>query len=438
MIDDPLSLLSLGIWLMAAVMWPVGMGFLFGVCSACCQEECPCSAITPSKPCTDPADEGTWVPSGDYPDLTWTYDPDLKQPDAGGSWFFFGSASSSKVGGSATQEEQQDWGNLCNWYSVKNNTPPFRTSLPVDFPARATRLPPTNATVFIYTPVSTVLSGPVTVKAAYFYFSSLVAGSDITTTDTAYVGNAESASFGSVVYLDDVFLTDATLSGGALFLRQSSIGSGATVNGGAEFNFRTNESTARGNFGTINGGAIFKNSNFSATPRNRPGAVINGGAQFFGQCLNEGTVNDGAVFSHVGAPAFTTATPRNSTGAIVNGGAEFILDARNDGEVNDGAVFDGTSRNFFGTVNGGGVFDDDASNAAGTVNGGGVFNDNAKNTSSTSSTVNGGAEFKDAACSERSRTVGGVRFFVAHPTDFPTCSGTAPPGSNAAATCGCN
>jgi hypothetical protein len=34
MIDDPLSLLSLGIWLMAAGMWPVG--FLFGTCSACC------------------------------------------------------------------------------------------------------------------------------------------------------------------------------------------------------------------------------------------------------------------------------------------------------------------------------------------------------------------------------------------------------------------
>jgi hypothetical protein len=39
-IDDPLSLLSLGLWLFAAGMWPVG--FLFGACSACCrQDECP-------------------------------------------------------------------------------------------------------------------------------------------------------------------------------------------------------------------------------------------------------------------------------------------------------------------------------------------------------------------------------------------------------------
>jgi hypothetical protein len=37
-IDDPLSLLSLGIWLFAAGMWPIG--FLFGACSVCC-DECP-------------------------------------------------------------------------------------------------------------------------------------------------------------------------------------------------------------------------------------------------------------------------------------------------------------------------------------------------------------------------------------------------------------
>jgi hypothetical protein len=37
-IDDPLSLLSLGIWLFAAGMWPVG--FLFGACSPCCKDDC--------------------------------------------------------------------------------------------------------------------------------------------------------------------------------------------------------------------------------------------------------------------------------------------------------------------------------------------------------------------------------------------------------------
>jgi hypothetical protein len=54
--DDPLSLLSLGIWLFAAGMWPVG--FLFGACSACCNECVPavaferCLKMTPVNPPT--------------------------------------------------------------------------------------------------------------------------------------------------------------------------------------------------------------------------------------------------------------------------------------------------------------------------------------------------------------------------------------------------
>jgi hypothetical protein len=59
MIDDPLSLLSLGIWLMAAGMWPVG--FLFGACSACCDEvSCECGPAG-----TDLAD---WCCSGTHPE----------------------------------------------------------------------------------------------------------------------------------------------------------------------------------------------------------------------------------------------------------------------------------------------------------------------------------------------------------------------------------
>jgi hypothetical protein len=38
MIDDPLSLLSLAVWLMAAGMYP--LGFLFGSCSECCCNIC--------------------------------------------------------------------------------------------------------------------------------------------------------------------------------------------------------------------------------------------------------------------------------------------------------------------------------------------------------------------------------------------------------------
>jgi hypothetical protein len=60
------------------------------------------------------------------------------------------------------------------------------------------------------------------------------------------------------------------------------------------------------------------------------------------------------------------------------------------------------------------------------------------------STVNGGATFNDAACSTQfsggfpNCPGAGRRIFVAHPTDLPTCNGTAPDGcANAADTCGC-
>jgi hypothetical protein len=45
--DDPLFLLMQGVWLLAAGMYPLGMGFLFGACSACC-DQCPdeCSKCT--------------------------------------------------------------------------------------------------------------------------------------------------------------------------------------------------------------------------------------------------------------------------------------------------------------------------------------------------------------------------------------------------------
>lgn len=47
MVDDPLSFLGVVVWLMAAGMYPVGVGYMFGVCSACC-DDCPeeCSKCT--------------------------------------------------------------------------------------------------------------------------------------------------------------------------------------------------------------------------------------------------------------------------------------------------------------------------------------------------------------------------------------------------------
>lgn len=45
-LDDPLSLLGVAVWLMAAGMWPVGLGYMFGVCSKCCDCASECSKCT--------------------------------------------------------------------------------------------------------------------------------------------------------------------------------------------------------------------------------------------------------------------------------------------------------------------------------------------------------------------------------------------------------
>lgn len=49
MIDDPLALVAAGIWLMSAGMYP--LGFLFGACSDCCQQDagCCCNGDYPSQ-----------------------------------------------------------------------------------------------------------------------------------------------------------------------------------------------------------------------------------------------------------------------------------------------------------------------------------------------------------------------------------------------------
>ena len=133
-------------------------------CSPCCRNDC-----GDSKPVTDPINEGTWVPSGSWRDggVTWTF---VENPgdESGETWFFFGFSDTSKKGGGASVAEQRDWGNLCNWYSNKATSPAGAMDT-ATFNKRATRLPPENAVVHIFTDVSTASVGPVTVKNAYFW-----------------------------------------------------------------------------------------------------------------------------------------------------------------------------------------------------------------------------------------------------------------------------
>jgi hypothetical protein len=384
---------------------------------------CPCCegcGVADGKPRTDPANEGTWVPSGTWRGVggvTWTF---VANPgdDSGETWFFYGSFSTSKVGGGASTTEQADWGNICNWYSSKNTSPSTLAGLLGSFDKRATRLPPVNAVVHIYTNVSTVTAGPQTVQYAYFWSTGgILLGSEITSTAAAH------DSVGGAVF-NDTSENFGTVNGGATF--NDDADNFATVNGGATFNDasdnRISLTPSIPVSGVVNGGATF--NDFS---RNLSGATVNDGATFNDDADNLGTVNDGATLND----------DADNLGTV-NDGATFNDDADNFAIVNGGATFNGGSDND-GTVNGGAVFNGGSDND-GTVNAGATFNDTSRNLSS--GTVNGGATFNDAACSER--TTGNffsspcTRKFVAHPTDLPTCNGTAPDGcANYVDTCGC-
>lgn len=330
---------------------------------------------------------GTWRGAGG---VTWSFTANPGD-ESGETWFFFGSNATSGPG-----PRQQDWGNLCNWYSSKTTSPSDIGDIIGRLDKRATRLPPEDAVVHVYSDLSTSSVGPRTVKSIYFWNGGLQAGSEITTTHAAH-----DSPFGCVLtsYLNNP-LPNAGI-----------VNNGATFNG------------TRENWGTVNGGAIFNNNTLNVNL-----ATVNGGATFNDTTINlGGFVNGGAVFNNF-----------SYNNGSVSGGATFNDDAFSFGGVNGGASFNDSSHNY-ATVNGGGTFNDSSSNR-GTVNGGATFNNTSTNGST--GTVNDGAVFNDAACSFR--FTGSIfvtpctRKFVAHPTDLPTCNGTAPNGcANAADSCGC-
>lgn len=328
MLDDwMLSLIYAA--LVALSTMPVAV-MLGSECSPCCGG----CGLEDGKTRSDPADEGTWVPSGTWEStctegVTWTF-TENPGDGSGETWFFFGDAVGSNSNDLAIR---QDWGNICNWYSSKTTAPNNTTALSLSsFNKRATRLPPANAVVHIYSSVHTQFTGPVTVKAIYHWNADL---------------------------------------------------------GG--FNFYPFNATTTGTvYDSSRGTAVLRNSRFYQ-------GTINGGVLCSSQVDNTATVNGGADFILGGF--------LNISG-VVNGGATFTCDAENRGTVNGGATFSDASKNlFFGRVN-------------------------------------GGATFNDSACSIRTTGFFGNspcdRKFVAHPTDLPTCNGTAPSGcANGADTCGC-
>ena len=435
---------------------------MFLPCRPCCGE--PGCGVPDGRPRTDPKDEGTWVPSGTWTGVggvTWTFVPNPGD-ESGETWFFYGSASSSKPGGGATVAEQRDWGNICNWYSSKTSSPSSTSNLNLItvLNKRATRLPPTTAVVHIYSPVNTTTVGPQTVKNAYFWGSaSLADASELTASSSAHDSSGGVVFNGlssSVVAQNE---DGSTVNGGATFNVWSRNAPGAVVNGGAVFNGGISTDVLGYNSGVVNGGAVFNRRAYNSSISGSPPAVVNGGAVFNNSSNNRGVVNGGAVFNDtaLNEGTFSVAevndsaeffdSSRNRLGATVNGGSIFWDGSLNErATVNGGAIFHNSSKNSGATdavVNDGATFNDTSENI-GTVNDGATFNGSSKNKGIglAVGTVNGGAVFNDSACSER--VVGSffaspcTRKFVAHPTDLPTCNGTAPAGcDNSADTCGC-
>lgn len=442
------------------------MGYMFGTpCSPLCND-CGCAF-----PYSDPDKERLYEPSGGWA-LSVFLQPNSARPIwtesqtvGSNTWFFHGGPLYSNANGNATAEEQTDWGNLCNWYAVRplpisitalGFTPPVR---------RATRLPPQDAIVHILTSVSTVSVGPQTVATAYFWGGGtrLLAGSEITATQPAYQTTHNTV----FAYLA---VNEGIVNGGAFFWDQSSnTGTGAVVNGSASFeNYSKNDDHA-----TVNGGASFKsfstnsndavvdgNATFEDNSSNDSDASVTGDATFNNSNnASDATVNGNATFENLsgnlggivdGNAVFDESTNGGFLASgQVSGDATFISGSANRGNVDGNATFTDSSNLFAGvvgglatfnstgsndgTVNGGAVFNDATYNS-GTVNGGATFNDNSFHFQGV---VNGGATFNDAACSLQASGSGATRVFIAHPTDLPVCNGTAPPGSDASATCGC-
>lgn len=366
--------------LSALSVFPAGL-MLGSSCSPCCSATC---GRVDGKPRTDPKNEGTWTPSGTWlgaGGVTWTFTANPGN-ESGNTWFFYGSPGSSNSAGSASLDEQRDWNNICNWYSNKTSSPSVYPSLGGSLDKRATRLPPSTATVHIYSDLDT--NGSVIVKNAYIWnFAVLRRYSYLTATDSAH---------------------DTTH---GVVLNNSTKNSGL-VGGGALFNSSSNNATLMGGEPWVDGGATFNNTTYNV-------GRVNGGATFnsTARCLAGSSVYDGATLNN---------SSYIERGASVYGGATFNNTSYNDGSIGDGAIFNNDSENRW------------------TVSGGATFNDNSYNL--VGATVNGGATFNDAACTRRTRGVFAAtpctRLFVTHDTDLPTCNGTAPNGcNNAADTCGC-
>lgn len=408
----------------------------------CCGGQCGAA-----YPYSDPKDEGTWVPSGQWPqyavdyknNLTWTYVPNPGD-GSGNTWYFWGSSGTSANGINATFEQQIDWSNPCNWWSTVPFYWFYRSGPSPTVPTRAVRLPDAGSVVHVLSSVDTSSAGPVTVKSIYFWGTSLInlKGGVVDPNQLAPITALQSAygtSFGSVFFSS---VNRRAINGGALFVANGSEnGFDSVVNGGAEFYNSVN-------LGVVNGGALFRGGSGNYE-------IVNGGATFI-DSGNHDKVYGGASFS--GQSANLNAMG-GSQGGEVHGGAQFQDSSFNFGKVYGGSVFLNSSYNGTGgELFDGAEFKDSASNRNGSIKSGDVVFRNSSYTyggafagaatfrNSTKyrsgfamepTVVSGSATFLDDACSEHVVNMNNTWWapenaFAVIGTNgrkLPTCSGNA-------------
>lgn len=266
-------------------------------CHPCCPQGC--DSVDDGKARTDPSTEarllptsGSWNAQGNG--VIFSTVPN-DGSGIGDVWLFYGSEATSGDG------SPTDWGNICNWYSA---APRVR---------RATRLPDENAIVYIDSPVSTLVVGPVTVRTVYFRAINtstdllrptviFLPGSELTATTPAYGTNKNTVQrsvAGRVVIagtinggldcarcrIGSVFSGfDATINGGAILRGDSQ--NVDTINGDTEFLYESQNRIS----GLINGNATFRN-----TTENR--GTVTGNADFYDQSRN---VGDSVALGNIG------------------------------------------------------------------------------------------------------------------------------------------
>lgn len=278
---------------------------MFLPCRPCCGGAPPCECAG-GLPIVNPADFGPMTASGSWDtgagSVTFTYGAG----SGGKTYYFYGSECTSKDGGGASEVEQQDWGNLCNWYTdiERSSLQPYQAIIPGGrLTGRAASLPPTDAVVFILSPVSTAYSGPKTVATAYFY-ANLEGG---TLTATA---NAHDSTHPCV-------FTPGLSTNSTLGVYAAGDGNKGTIEGGAKFAYYS------GNTGTIaSGGADFIGESYNA-------GDITGNTSFSDSSdFIDGTVTGDVSFSdnsYCSKYYYTNGAYGSVTGNVTASGSAFLL-----------------------------------------------------------------------------------------------------------------